>query len=310
MELETLYACNLCGSEQLDVLDLDNNINVCMNCHYVFDNPRPTQREIAAFYSKPHKYDPWLSEEGARDALWRRRLGKMRRVTKPGSLLDVGTGTGQFLFHARAFYSDVRGTEVSDSAIRIARERYNLPVIKGELERIEFGDMRFDNITLFHLLEHVPNPRSVIEKCKDLLTEGGVVVIAVPNDLSSLRPKVIRLLKRIAGKGVTCLGTLGLPRITLDGKLDEIHLSHFTSLVLARLLERCGFSVVESTLDPFYVASGVKRVRENLYYRICSLLRSTVGINLYDTIWLAAKKKTESTTSVSRAAGADSAVWK
>jgi ubiquinone/menaquinone biosynthesis C-methylase UbiE len=290
MELETLHTCSLCGCKQLEALDVDNNIHECVQCHYVFDNPRPTQREIVAFYSQPSKYDSWLAEEAARDALWRRRIRKLLRVTKPGSLLDVGTGTGQFLDHARKFYSAVYGTEVSGAAIRIAKQRYNLDLMEGQVDIIDFDDMRFDNITLFHVLEHVPNPRAVIEKCRDVLTGGGVLVIAVPNDLECVRPKLNRFLKRISGKPVESVGRLGLPRITLDGRLAEIHLSHFTASVLARFLERSGFCILENTLDPFYVAVGLKTVREKLFYGVCTMLRTVAGINLYDTIWLAARK--------------------
>ncbi len=175
MELETLRCCSLCGGAELVVLDAASNICGCALCGYVFDNPRPTTEAINAFYSEPAKYDSWLRDEKARDALWKRRLRKLARTRKPGTLLDVGTGIGQFLHHARVAYSRVYGTEVSDSAIAVAAEKYGLSVIKGQIEHLHLGGAPFDNITLFHVLEHVPNPRSVIERCRVLLTEGGGV---------------------------------------------------------------------------------------------------------------------------------------
>ncbi len=293
MELETLHTCNLCASERIRVLDADSNICGCETCGYVFDNPRPTAPEIMSFYSQPTKYDPWLVEERARDTLWKRRLKKMGRTRKPGSLLDVGTGIGQFLHHAKAFYSDVHGTEVSESAVRIAREKYNLDVTRGEIGSIQFGVASFDNITVFHVLEHVPDPKSVIERCRSLLSSDGILVIAVPNDILCLRRRAGRFLKRAGVRRVGTADGVGLPRITLDGSVSEIHLSHFTPAVLQRLLEASGFAILQKDLDPYYVATGMKSVVHGLFYRFCCLLKVITGRNLYDTIWLVARKKGE-----------------
>lgn len=86
------------------------------------------------------------------------------------------------------------------------------------------------------------------------------------------------------------LETLGLSKITLDGTMDEIHLSHFTSGVLERLLEGSGFRVLENNLDPHYVAEGLKESIWGLYYHVGSVVRSVLGINLYETIWVVARK--------------------
>jgi SAM-dependent methyltransferase len=293
METETLDRCNLCGSSQLETLYAASDICRCVTCGYIFDNPRPTASAIKDFYSRPTKYDGWMREEDARDALWKRRLRKLARTKKPGSLLDVGTGIGQFLHHAAADYSPVDGTEVSDRAIEIAKQKYGLAITPGTIETIPFGDVRYDNITLFHVLEHVPNPRAVVDRCRDLLTAGGVLVIAVPNDIDTLRGarrKVRAFLRQITGRAPRPGEGVHLPRITLDGDMGEIHLSHFTTRVLRRLLERSGFVVLQSSIDPFYVARGSAKVKEDLIYIACRALNALVGINVYDTIWIAARR--------------------
>jgi SAM-dependent methyltransferase len=287
---ETLCSCDVCGGKQIKTLDAGCCISACAACGYVFDNPRPTAQEIAAFYSKPMKYNHWLVEERARDRLWKRRLKKMNKTRKPGSLLDVGTGVGQFLHHARPFYSEVFGTEVSETAIRIAKEKYALTVAKGVLGSVQLPEASFDNITLFHVLEHVPSPKSLIQRCRALLTDGGILVIAVPNDLGSLLSKVKVLLKTLGVRKYSRLGRLGLSRITLDGAMDEIHLSHFTPDVLRRLLEASGFSIVESALDRQYAARGLAEVIWGLYYAVCDVVRTTLKINVYETIWVVARK--------------------
>jgi len=299
-DVELLHACPLCEADSLGVLDSTANLCECRRCGYVFNNPRPTLAALISFYSQPTKYDQWLAEEPARDALWTRRLRLLRPIAKPGSLLDVGAGIGQFLAIARPYFSEVCGTEVSESAIHIARQRYNLQLFAGELQSVEFGNKKFDNITIFHVLEHVPNPRQVIEKCASLLVDGGTLTIAVPNDLYSYRGK--RFLRTFATRrfrGARRFGRfarIGLPNIVLDGSLTEIHLSHFTTGVLRRLLEQSGFSVIASTLDPYYVAVGFAERWEAGFYLWCRILNRIFRTNVYDAMLLVARKTSSAKT--------------
>jgi ubiquinone/menaquinone biosynthesis C-methylase UbiE len=291
--MHAVDTCNVCHSKTLAILDPDSHICGCEVCGFVFDNPRPTTEELVEFYSKPSKYDSWLAESAARDRLWDRRVARLLRTRKPGSLMDVGTGTGQFLIRARPFYTEVSGTEVSDSAVQIAAQRYGLSLYHGTIDEIDFGGRSFDNLTLFHVLEHVTDPAALIRKCHTLLNPDGVLVIAVPNDVDSLRARSKRFLYRLGLKRKGRAGSLGLPRITLDGTLDEIHLSHFTPSVLMRLLRQCGFSIAASGLDRHYVATGNAEFKQDMYYTACSVLHKITGINLYDTILVIAVKSAE-----------------
>jgi SAM-dependent methyltransferase len=287
---ETLHACPLCGADRISMLDASASICECQSCGYVFDNPRPTIEGLVAFYSQPTKYDSWLSEEEPRDVLWKRRLKLLLPFRKPGSLLDVGAGIGQFLEIARPYFTEVCGTEVSESAIDIAHRKYGLGLMRGEIQSLDFGATRFDNITLFHVLEHVPDPKSVIEKCALLLKDDGILAIAVPNDLNSAKLKVKRLLGSIGVRKFRKLGKSGLQRLVLDGSIPEIHLSHFRPEVLRRLVERCGFSVIRDSLDPYYVSRGSAKWKHAGFYNSCKVLRTILGINVYDTILLVARR--------------------
>lgn len=283
MKLENLKRCNLCGSDNIAFIDRNNNICQCKNCGYVFNNPRPTLDEIISYYSRSDKYDSWFVEEKERDLLWKRRLRMIKRYKRSGTLLDVGTGIGQFLFFAKNDF-EVKGTEISESAIRIAKEKYNINVTRGEIESIKWNS-KFDVITLFHVLEHVPNPSSTIKKCRELLNNEGVLIIVVPNDIIGILPIVRRFVKHLL-----------LPRLTLDGSQNEIHLSHFTPSVLQGFLERNGFIIIEITLDPYYAAKGFKRFFHELLYFFCLLVMKAFRTNIYRTIWIAAKKSNDFTT--------------
>ena len=288
--MENLDFCTLCGHNQIQSLESSLNIVQCQKCGFVFDNPRPTQDEISNYYSQPGKYVNWLADEKEREDLWERRLQKMSPLIRGGVLLDVGAGIGQFLNVAKERFSEVAGTEVSSEAVKLARERYGLDITLGTLETANFPANNFDVITFFHVLEHLPSPKQAVQTSSTLLKQGGYLVVAVPNDLESLKVKTKLLLQRLGLKKYSSSGKVVLPKVSLDGSIDEIHLSHFTPSTLSYLLESNGFKVVSNSLDPYYVASGKQLVRKKLYYTLMSVVNSLLGKNLYDTIWMVAKK--------------------
>jgi 2-polyprenyl-3-methyl-5-hydroxy-6-metoxy-1,4-benzoquinol methylase len=288
IDTEVVLACNVCRSDRIQKIDSDFNFCRCDSCGYVFDSPRPSVAEITAFYSQTGKYDTWLNEERARDMMWKRRLKKLLRHTSTGRLLDIGTGYGQFLHHARQFFTEVNGTEVSESAVALAKEKYGLSLLAGQVEELGLLPQSFDTITLFHVLEHVHDPGKLVTVCHALLRAQGILVIAVPNDVLAWTSKIKKIGKKLGLKSFQKFSAkLGISRA---GTSREIHLSHFTPAVLRRLLEGCGLQVTEESLDPFYASTGFRLFLDSAYYALNRLLHATVKINRYDTIWMVARK--------------------
>jgi ubiquinone/menaquinone biosynthesis C-methylase UbiE len=288
VDTEVLLGCNICGSEQIQEVDREFNFCRCDSCGYVFDSPRPSFEEISAFYSQAGKYDAWLKEERARDMLWRRRLKKLLQFGTPGALLDIGAGYGQFLHHARPFFSEVAGTEVSGSAIALAKEKYGLDLLAGQLEELDLSPRSFDTITLFHVLEHVPAPGKLVRQCQAMLRPQGMLIIAVPNDVLAWSSKIKKFGKRLGIQSFQKFSPkLGISRA---GASSEIHLSHFTPSVLRWLLEDSGLGVTEESLDPYYVSRGVRLFLDSAYYAVHRTLHAALKINRYDTIWMVARK--------------------
>jgi SAM-dependent methyltransferase len=270
-QMESVEECIGCGSTSLTTFDAEALLIECNECGLIFDSPRPTAAAIAQFYSHPAKYDNWLAATPERDTLWHRRLKKILPLAKPGNILDIGAGIGQFLAHAKPYFSSVAGTEVSRSAIEIARNRYGIELLYGDALELELQPGSFSNITLTHVLEHVPSPNALIARCATLLNEGGRLFIAVPNDIDCVAQKV--------------------PRIALDGSISEIHLSHFRGATLRKFVESHSFGVLQEGLDPYYVASGLKLLIHQVFYFGCSALYEAGGPNRYKTLWIVAEKK-------------------
>ncbi|OGC50218.1 hypothetical protein A2716_03345 [candidate division WWE3 bacterium RIFCSPHIGHO2_01_FULL_40_23] len=288
--MEKLDFCPLCGEKGIQEVDDYAGIFKCLDCGYIFDNPRPSPKEIEEFYSKPSQYDLWVLEESARKRMWNRRLKKILSISKGGSLLDIGAGTGEFLNLAKGNFLKVLGTEVSESAIKTAKEKYEIKLTRLRAEEIQEIAEKFDAISLFHVLEHVHYPRDVIKICFMLLKKGGVLVIAVPNDVNSLKFLVKRFLRKF-GIRKYGEGKMQFPKVVLDGSIREIHLSHFTTKTLTKVLEKEGFKVTDSSLDPYYAAKGLKLFAKDLYFMFHYVINLLFGVNFYDSIWVAARKE-------------------
>lgn len=257
-----------------------------MRCGYLFDNPRPSFESIVQYYSRSTKYDIYLRRGTSNTRLWKRRLAKVRNYRKSGRLLDIGAGIGDFLSLARDFF-EIAGTEVSDSAISIAKEKYYINLVHGQIENDTF-EQKFDIVTMFHVLEHVPNPLTTIRSCNSIMTDGGILVIAVPNDIEWLGPHLIRILKKFGY--YKARGKLGLPKLVLDGTIREIHVSHFTAAVLEKFLIRNGFEVIETTLDRHYAERGLRNLAYDVFYYFSLLVLKAFKRNIFPTTWTAARK--------------------
>ena len=289
--MEEVSACCICGNRDIKQIDPECNLCRCGRCGYIFDSPRPRQEEIVAFYSRAEKYDSWLSEQRGRDDLWQRRLTMLLPYRAHGNLLDIGTGIGQFLHHAKPYFIEIEGTEVSQSACRIAAEKYGIRVLNGKVEELELRHGFYNNVTLFHVLEHVPDPEQLVRRCRDLLRPGGVLAIAVPNDVLALGSLVKRLGRRIGlGPFRKFSRVLGISR---SGTSKEIHLSHFTPQVLRILVRNAGLEIVCEGLDPYYAATGLRKVAHSIYYSVHRALFVVFGVNRYETIWVIARKDEE-----------------
>ncbi|HEX9981585.1 MAG TPA: class I SAM-dependent methyltransferase [Flavobacterium sp.] len=94
-----------------------------------------------------------------------------------GKLLDIGAGTGDFLQCMRNDGWQVSGAEPSEKASEIALKKG----ISLARETTSFQSGSFNVITMWHVLEHVPDPKKQIAELDRLLVTGGTIVIAVPN---------------------------------------------------------------------------------------------------------------------------------
>jgi 2-polyprenyl-3-methyl-5-hydroxy-6-metoxy-1,4-benzoquinol methylase len=244
--------CPVCGNQTFQTLFTCKDYTVtkenfdlikCEQCEFVITSPRPTNTELGRYYLS----DDYISHSNKPKTLidrvyltarnytlsWKLRLISKYTKRTHNKLLDYGCGTGAFLQATTQDNWKSFGIEPSPEAREIAKTVTNSPVYES-LDEID--NISFDAITLWHVLEHVPDLNSLIQKLKSLLANDGTMFIAVPNHLSW------------EGKHYKALWAgYDVPR----------HLWHFTDQAMKKLVENNGLKltdIVPMKLDSFYIS--------------------------------------------------------
>ena len=220
------------------------DIGRCAACGVFFRSRRPTQAAIQSSYDTGVQYESWELERAPREQSWRRRLALVQRWRAGGRLLDVGTGNGDFLdAAARGGFHGV-GTELSRTAAELAAAKGH-QVHVGQFTEFELPRAAFDVVTLWHVLEHVPDPGRVLQQVYAVLKPGGIFAVAVPNEENDL---VWRRLGRRAGT----------PPFGAQQFGGEVHLTHFQPATFKAALRRAGFALEAFGVDNVYLRTTAR----------------------------------------------------
>ncbi|PIP53733.1 MAG: hypothetical protein COX07_09105 [Bacteroidetes bacterium CG23_combo_of_CG06-09_8_20_14_all_32_9] len=190
--------CGYCKSSESKVLyktfDIFKNnytINKCSACNAYFLAPRPTPEQLSKAYASSYyggnkeKFSSPLIEK----ILDYFRSGRARRVSRfiknDAKVLDIGCGNGRFLKYLLKFGSfKLYGTEMEGNSAKRASRIPEITLKTGTLEPDDFPDKFFDAISLFHVFEHLTEPKETLEIINKILKPGGIVVFSFPNIVS------------------------------------------------------------------------------------------------------------------------------
>jgi len=219
------------------------SIMKCGGCDFLFTSPRPELSVLGSYYQSEDYISHSDTSKGLISKLYKIARGftlerKYRLVSSFSNgkrLLDVGCGTGAFLNHAKSKGLDVIGIEPDQGASDFAKKNYGLSVF-DESKLDEFEAASFGAITLWHVLEHVPNLNERLLQLKRLLHPEGRLFIAVPNP-DSFDAKHYQ----------EHWAAYDVPR----------HLWHFTPKTMRKLIDKNGLqlhNVLPMKLDAFYIS--------------------------------------------------------
>lgn len=236
-EFEDVLACPVCSTT--DVRSAFADVWRCAGCSVLFRSPRPTQNAIARSYDEGTNYEHWQQHRELRERMWQRRLRLVMQFKQRGSLLDIGTGDGHFLDVARRAGFETHATEISRTGAGAAVQRgHHLHV--GQLSDLELPAKSFDIITMWHVLEHVPDPGATLQRVHRLLRENGILALAVPNESNAITRWRLRLRRSSSPFPAFSWG-------------NEVHLTHFQPATLARAIRCSGFAPLAMGVDDVYL---------------------------------------------------------
>lgn len=199
MQVHELTRCPVCGTDDPRSFDLgrENILSRCRSCQAVFA-PRyadPSEIYVDGYmFGEAGEFGLDVRAPEFQRYLMRvahRRLRMIERATgsRSGSLLDVGSGTGEVLLAARARGWRVQGVEPESTAAEMARAR-GIDVEISMLEESGLPERAYDTVSAFHVLEHVPDSREFLQTLMRWVRPGGHLVIEVPNFASVQRRRL------------------------------------------------------------------------------------------------------------------------
>ena len=189
-------ACQLCRTGVFDtVSERDRHGKplksvVCMGCGSVTNDPVPSDGELAAFYTSDYRIAYKGSASPRMRQVWR-NFGRMEGHLRDNaefyrdrkSCLDLGSGSGEFMFMAARMGIECVGVEPNRPYAEYTRETLGLTVAIQTLEETQFAPASFDLIRLSHVMEHMRDPVRSLTALREWLTDDGLIYIEVPNIL-------------------------------------------------------------------------------------------------------------------------------
>lgn len=171
--------CLLCKSGKLELLSryAVHHLVKCNTCGFVFANQIPSESLLIHHYEGYGRKN-YLSPITVKR--YHELLEGFEKFRKTQQLIDVGCGMGYFLEAAREKNWKVYGTEFTDEAVRICKEK-GIMVHQGKLNPDNYEASSFDVITSFEVMEHINNPKQEVKHFHTLLRKRGVVYVTTPN---------------------------------------------------------------------------------------------------------------------------------
>lgn len=225
-------SCHICGEDKTRLIKKEGAWEVvqCKSCSFVYVTPLPDEQFLH------HHYQTYLPTGDISIEQWRTMMSDVfkrslnaietRYGFNRGTLLDIGCGYGFFLELARQRGWRVYGVEPCAHARAYATSK-SLEVDSKNIFARAYKDETFDVVTLFYVLEHLPDPLRYLKEINRILKPGGLLLARVPHTTP-----LVKFLK-----------ILGIPNRLYD---VPSHLSDFSPSTIAMALAKTGFNEIQT----------------------------------------------------------------
>lgn len=241
-----MKTCNLCSSTDVQNYAYfgDYTLLKCHSCGLLFTDQESI--DMTSLYSKDyyegvHSHFFADCKKGYENRIasskklqnFQHVLRTIKDIKPKGRFMDVGCATGVFLDMAQKEGYDVIGVDVSAFACQYAQENFGVSTLHGKLEDLQLEGKQFDVITLWDVIEHVPDPHLFLQEVHRVLKDDGILFLLTVNDAS---------LMGWLAQAIYLGSFKTIPLFTR--MIHPIHHNyHFTEKHLQKYLEMSGFSI-------------------------------------------------------------------
>ena len=280
--------CFVCKAENNYAIFNESGIDIlkCRSCGHIFSSYDQDQNFTEYFgnerITEKYNYFHWFDQAHSRmyNDFWSKFI-----LGKSGKLLDVGCGLGYFLRKIQSFDAwESFGCEISRHAVDYAAKKVGVKnILCGICEDLNYKENSFDIITLWDVIEHIPDSDSLLRHLRTLLKDDGMLFIHTPN----VRVQLIRA------------------RITkmLFGMKENIHyleakdhVNNYSPKTITKVLKRNGYS--EVSFIHLWPIEGLAEnqniiviLLKNLWFVMSSIIASVTFSKInFDNLFIIAKK--------------------
>jgi len=222
----TSSRCIICNEAHAKPFCVKNNREYvsCTVCRHVYVQDPLAESEITQYYANRTSHHAsadkkeWDYSPTKEKLVYRPQLQRLAKLGKAGRILDIGCSNGSFLSAAKKYGWDGYGIELEKNSYELA-QKHGVKVYNQQLSQQAFPDEHFSAITLWQVIEHLPDPKTVIKEIVRILQPGGIFAVSTPN--------------------IRSIGWI-LLREEWDAVEPEVHLNLFEPKNLARLITDCG----------------------------------------------------------------------
>ncbi len=186
-----IIKCPICESDDLsDYFKKEHNnktytIDICKNCGVFFVNPQPDDSVLSNLYSESYFTSRnYESKDKYRINISKKRISQIRKGIKASfenaKILEIGCAMGHFLKCLKDLNAEVYGVELSEYAATRGKEKFNIEIFPGNLEKSNLIHSKYDFIFGWDLFEHLKNPNNFLKLCHNILKKHGYLIIHIP----------------------------------------------------------------------------------------------------------------------------------
>ncbi len=249
------FSCVSCKGEEKDSIyneirgvdDEMYSLIKCKKCDLSQIFPLPDDDCIKKFYEKNYngRVKKGICSPGGvnenraiiEDCTKKTKIIKKISGIHSGKLLDVASGHGFFVYAAKEQGFDAVGIDIDNEALEYSNNILNVKCLNMDINYLSQIDTKYDIITLWMILEHLKNPKKILDSSFDLLNQDGIVAGAVPN--------------------IKGIGSL-IQRKKWYLLVPPEHLIYFSKETLSKMLTNAGFEILFIGTIPLYASPYFK----------------------------------------------------